>query len=142
MTISNWTKAGMPKASHGYYDILLAHDWWLDNINTDPADATTADARGRYWNAKAEEAEIKVSQIKGDLLPRGEVIEKWCERLAEFRQGCLSMPVRLPVLLEGKTAADMRKPIRDFACALLEGFARPGKHCMTTGKARRKKKKP
>jgi len=133
-TISEWTKAGMPKVGHGKYDLCPAFEWWKENINTDEEDSSSAIARGRYWNAKAEQAEIDVAERRGELIRRADVITEWCKRVAEFRQGCLSMPVRLPAVLEGKTAPQMRAIIDTYARTLLEGYSREGKYC---SKARR-----
>ena len=45
-SIADWVTRGLPKIAHGKFDLKVAFDWWQENINTDPADATTSDARG------------------------------------------------------------------------------------------------
>ena len=128
-TISKWKQLGMPCESRGAYDIERCFAWWRDTINAGDDDETTTSAKARYWNAKAEEAEINVAKTRGDLISMADVLDQWCRRVSEVRQGLLSLETRLPPLLEGKTLREMRQSIKTEVYALLEGYARQGRYC-------------
>ena len=128
-TISEWTKNGMPKVATGAYHLKACFDWWCENINKDNDDETLTKAKRKYWTAKAEEMETKVAQTKGNLISKEEVVEQWCWRIGEFRQAMLSLPVRLPPILEGKPVREMRDIIQREAHGILEGYSREGKFC-------------
>ncbi|MFZ2958008.1 MAG: hypothetical protein WA705_14065 [Candidatus Ozemobacteraceae bacterium] len=126
-TICDWVTAGMPKTARGRYDLYAVHSWWIENINADPADAGTDDARGRYWNAKAESEEIKTLQLKESLISRSEVIQEWTWRCSDLRTGLLSWASRLPPALEGKGAIELMLVLRGAVDDLLDSFCRNGR---------------
>jgi len=136
-TIANWVKIGMPKAAHGRYDLFQAMNWWMETINKGADNEMTTDARDRYWNAKAEEAEIKVAEIKKELMPKLEILGEWGRRIGVVRQTLLSLPIALPPVLEGKDPRTMRDLIRAEAVKILEEYCREGKFCATK-KAKKK----
>lgn len=127
VTIAQWTKAGMPKVSQGKYDLLPAFDWWKENINSSKETPETEDARERYWNAKAEEAEIKVSQAKDKLISKADVFQEWAWRAAELKTGLRSWSSRLSPKLEGKDLVELRVVLRDAADELLNAYCRSGR---------------
>lgn len=128
-TVNEWVKVGMPKSAYGRYDIFLIMEWWQENINKDPENAETADARGRYWNAKADEAEIKVAEIRGNLIDKSTVVSEWGKRAGELKQSLMALPMSLPPVLEGKDIKTMRDLIRAEVVKMLEGYCRDGKFC-------------
>lgn len=128
--INDWGKNGMPKTSHGLYNLKLVFDWWQKNIDGDSSEAML-EHKTRYWKEMADEKEIGNMEARGQLISRDEVVTEWCKRIAEVRQSLLALAVRLPPILEGKDAAEMRPLIKAEAVGVLEGYSRPGKHCET-----------
>lgn len=140
-TIADWVKAGLPKVGQGKFDLLPAFEWWKENINTDEQGEQTANARERYWNAKAEEAEIKVSQTKGDLIPKGEVHQEWAWRAAELKTGLRGWASRLAPKIEGKELVELRVILRDAADELLASYCRAGKFTPDGGQTEKPERK-
>lgn len=136
-TISEWEKAAGKerksfKVSYGVYHLRKLFSWWLENIYSPKQEGSTIqDARERYWNAKADGEEISVKKLRGELIPQEAVVDQWCKRVAEVKQGLLSLPVKLPPVLEGKRVAEMRGIIKGEVFRLLDGYAREGKYCPT-----------
>jgi phage terminase Nu1 subunit (DNA packaging protein) len=129
MTLTNWCKSGMPKLSRGKYNLKDCFDWWLENIQEPKTQTTKAkDANERYWQAKADNEEIKRDQARGELLPVSEIYPEWCARVGEVKQGLLSLKIRLPPVLEGKTRDEMRDIIEKYTVALCNGYARNGQY--------------
>jgi phage terminase Nu1 subunit (DNA packaging protein) len=128
-TIAEWTKAGMPKVAEGAYHLKACFDWWCENINKDNDDETLTAAKRKYWTAKAEEADVKVKIARGKLISLEEVLDQWCKRVAEVKQGLLSLPVRFPPVLEGKTMKEMKVVISAEITRILDGYSREGKFC-------------
>ena len=126
-TIAQWTKAGMPQVSQGKYDLLPAFDWWKENISSSKETPETEDARERYWNAKAEEAEIKVGQAKDKLIAKADVFQEWAWRAAELKTGLRSWSSRLSPKLEGKDLVELRVILRNAADELLSAYCRSGR---------------
>ena len=144
-TINQWAKIGMPKAAYGKYNVFDTVGWWLDNINRDPTDEKTADARERYWNAKADQAEMQVEKERGSVISRDDVETDWAGRAMEIRAGLLSFASRLPQRLDGKDIHSMREILKEEACELLGSYSRDGKNtpkkAMKTQPAKKKKAK-
>ena len=107
MTLSNWTKMGMPKVSRGRYDLKACFAWWQENMNK-PASKKEEDSRERYWSAKADREEMARDEQRGDLIPRSIIANAWAERAALYRQGIEALEHRLPPRLEGKDLHEMR----------------------------------
>lgn len=129
VTVRKWAGVGMPQLARGQYDAVACMAWMRETIEAAKEDPTLTDVRARYWTAKAEEAEINVAKTRGDLISMADVLDQWCRRVSEVRQGLLSLETRLPPLLEGKTLREMRQSIKTEVYALLEGYAREGRYC-------------
>ena len=140
-TISQWTQAGMPKVGHGKFDLSAVFDWWRENINVDDQEQETASARERYWNAKAEEAELKVGQARGQLMPVADVHHEWACRAAELKSGLRAWASRLAPKVEGKDLVDLRVALRDAADELLRSYCRSGRFTQGEDEAPAKKQK-
>lgn len=131
--VIDWEKkAGVEKksfrVSHGIYHIKKLLAWWLENIHESKQETKgEKDSRERYWHAKADQAEIDVAIKRKELFPKEEIAIEWAKRISEIRQGLLSLPVKLPPLLEGKTQVEMRPQIKDAVCRLLDAYARDGR---------------
>ena len=139
-TICEWVKQGMPKEKYGSYDLKKCFDWWQENINATKEDTNPklVELRAEGQKIKNQREQIKLDAERGLLISREEVIDQWCKRIAVVRQSLLSLPVRLPPIVEGKTRQEIRAIVNDEAVRILEDYSRPGQHCRTR-KAGKKK---
>ena len=128
-TICEWVKVGMPKSAFAKYDLFACIEWWHENINEpeEEKDTGITEAKRRHWNAKADESEIKVAQIRGGLISKSDVEREWIMRCSELRTGLLSWASRLPPRLEGLGQIEMRLALREEARNLLNTYSRSGR---------------
>jgi len=142
-TILKWKEAGCPQVKRGQWNLKDVFIWWRENIATDPGseeDETLAEARRRYWAAKAGNEELKEQQTKGELISKDDVVKQWSQRMAEFKNGCFNLVSALPPLLEGKSQSEMRQIIYDFVWKMFDNVCRTGKFCPATPKQGKKVK--
>lgn len=142
-TILEWKKAGCPQVKKGKWDLKQVFDWWKENIIADPGsdDESLAEARRRYWSAKAGNEELKQQQTRGDLISWDSVTSEWAKRVAEYKSGCFNLVNSLPPLLEGKTQAEMRSIIYDFVWNMFESVVRTGTFCPNVQEKKKGKSK-
>ncbi len=67
--------------------------------STNSADYTVE--RTRLTKAQADEKEIQVKQLQGDLIPATMVLEEWTKMLSSIRSKLLALPNRMAVLMPG-----------------------------------------
>ena len=124
-TIAEWVKVGMPKKAFNSYDSELCLKWWQENIESaKEGGGKVASARDRYWLAKAESEEIKVSKHKGELAPISEFEKNEAHRMASLRGSLMALPGRLALALEMKDRETVRETIKREVWAMLENFRR------------------
>jgi len=106
-TIHAWATRGAPRNGDGTYHLPRLIDWRLKELiaEAEPAtgglDRTSAE---RYRAAKAELAEIKLAQERGELLGRPAVLA-WALQLAQgLRSGLEGMAMALAGELQGRPA--------------------------------------
>lgn len=128
VTITEWCKLGAPKLRRGVYDMKAFFEWWKSHINGGGKSRRLSEQRERYLKAEAELKEIAVAKARGLLVPLEDIRPEWAKVVAEIRQGLLSLPVKLPPLVEGLDQARMRAAIKTEVYRLLMAFARGGKH--------------
>lgn len=123
-TLSQYTKAGMPKIARGRYNAKAALDWWLENIYTgrnEKDDEDMTEAKRRYWSSKADEAELKVKQRKGEIMLVEDHESIKTLMCSDLRNTMLSWPSRI-----APNDDDLRKMLREEIFRLLESFIRAG----------------
>ncbi len=125
-TIRQWVSEGMPRAAHGKYNLIDCFAWWQENINK-PASGAEADARERYWFAKADREELAVKQLQDKVIERSEVEKEWCFRLQEVIKGIESQEVVFPDLFAGKSKDEIRDLVKKYNRRLRENYAREGR---------------
>ncbi len=127
-TVCEWTKSGMPKESYGVYNLKKCFDWWAEEIDESGGDSdpSLTAARLEGQQIKNDRERMKRDTEKGKLAVKSDVLTDWVKRLSELRQGLLSLPVRLPPLLEGKSPDEMRPIIKDVLYKMMESYARTG----------------
>lgn len=138
-TICEWVKNGMPKEKYATYDLKKCFDWWLETIEATKEDANPklVELRAEGQKIKNQREQIKLDTERGLLISKEEVVDQWCKRIAVVKQSLLSLAVRLPPVVEGKSRQEIRSLVNDEAVRILEDYSRPGRHCS----ARKKGKK-
>lgn len=130
-TVSNWLEAGCPRKPNGRYCLKDVIQWKIDELEAEVANVDSP-ALERYRTARAELAELELEERRGQLAPVEQVLKAWCNRVAIVTSGLEVLADRLAVLLEGKTAVERRKIIRDEVRFLRNSYAKPdGKYCPT-----------
>ncbi len=71
------------------------------------------EAKARLTRAKAELAEMRIAREKGELIPMEDVQSQWAENAGNVRKKLLALEGKLPVMLAGKSIADMAGIIHD-----------------------------
>ena len=140
-TICTWVKEGMPKESYGLYNLKKCFDWWCENIERtkEDNDPKITELRAENLRIKNDRERMKRDTEREMLFPKAEIADEWVKRVVEIRQGLLTLPVKLPPLLEGKPADEMRPVIKTAVYRLLEAYSRGGK--FTPAKKTKAKKK-
>lgn len=132
--VQHWAASGCPKLGRGRYDLKAVHAWWWENIGADRAaaeagDESLAEQRRLYWAAKAERERLAVEREKGELLPKAEIAVEWSARVREVANGLQSLAMRLPPLIAGKDAREVRDIVKHNVRQILENFSRHGRFC-------------
>jgi len=140
-TICAWAKMGMPKESYGSYNLKKCFDWWCENIERtkEDNDPKITELRAENLRIKNDRERMKRDTEREMLFPKAEIANEWVKRVVEIRQGLLTLPVKLPPLLEGKPADEMRPVIKTVIYRLLEAYSRGSK--FTPAKKTKAKKK-
>lgn len=139
--ITRWKKAGMPE-HNGLFCLPECIKWRLER-EAEAMESKAATPEGEKWltefrKERARMAKLERLKLRGQLLSRQEVVDQWCNRAAEMKQGLLGFSVRLPPRLEGRTLSEIRDVIEEEARRLLESYARPGTYCETRKGGRKK----
>ena len=148
-TVAEWAKNGMPRESHGVYHLKRCFDWWLENINKDDDDETLTAAKRKYWTAKAEKEHLATQQLKGQLIPRSQLVGDRVARCLDMRKGLLALAARLTGPCAMKSSSEIRAAVEAEVYRLLTEFSRPSelwpegeeKNISKTSKKRKAKKK-
>jgi hypothetical protein len=127
--VGKWVDAGCPKLDRGRFNLKDVHGWWLLNIYAERAandDEGLAEAKRRYWTAKADRETMAANTQKKDLIHKDEIYTQWAGRMAEYKSGLFYFVDSLPPLLEGKTQPEMRKLIDDLVWKMFDRLCRTG----------------
>lgn len=133
-TIQLWNKLGCPKYAHGKWNLHKVFRWWLDNIWSDErviedADTVLQAAKRDYWRAKADMQQLQVEKERGTVIHQADVKSQWVARLVEVMSGLNALKNRIPPMLEGLDAMQMREIIDQEIWSLRDKYARVGKFC-------------
>lgn len=139
-TICAWVKQGMPKESFGLYNLKKCFDWWCENIddNKTESDPTITALKAENLRIKNDRERMKRDTEKGLLFPKADISSEWVKRIAEVRQGLLSLPVRLAPLVDGKTQDEIRAIIKEAVYRLLTAYSRDGRFTPPEKKGKKK----
>ncbi len=88
--------------------------------------------RTRLAKAQADEKELQVKQLQGDLIPADAVLAEWRKMLSSMRSRLLAIPPRAAVLMPGiETFREAEKILKKFiyeALTELSGDGLPAEH--------------
>ena len=139
-TISYYKNQGMPVSPDGTYD-LDAIDVWIEARNKkgigQPHGERPDSGDKSGWEAvlkemKAQIAELELKKLKGELISLDDVRRQWVNRIIEVKTALLSLPRKIPPLLEGKEKRDMEAILEQEVRFILERFSRTGGHLKHT----------
>lgn len=70
-TLRRMHERGMPRVSHGKWDLYVVLPWYLEQkrIEVSPEDLSERDAKRRYWLAKATTSEVEAAKAQSQHLP-------------------------------------------------------------------------
>lgn len=125
-TIRNWCDEGMPKKSHGRFNIIDCFNWWNENLNKATKKEETA--RERYWMAKAEREELAVKKLLESVIEKEDLEQEWCKRIQEIIKGLSSQEAIFPDLLTDKPKEYIRKKVQEYNHKLRANYSRYGKY--------------
>lgn len=147
-----WVDAGCTKLKRNQYDLKAVFDWWWSNIAQDRAIAEATDnsineAKRIYWWEKAEGEKVKNKRESEQLIPRQEIAAEWAARVSEIANGLQALSMRLPPLIAGKEAREVRDIVKLNVRQILENYSRTGRFCQKVRVAKepttaKKKRKP
>lgn len=127
--VTRWKKAGMPE-NKGVFNLPECIKWRMERETEALAPKSTT-PEGEKWltafrRERARMARLERLHRQGELITKKDVIDAWVWRVSNLRAGLLSWQSRLPPVLEGKCAVDLRLALRDAVHELLEAFQRNG----------------
>jgi len=133
-TISYYKNQGMPVNPDGTYD-LDAIDAWIEAREKKgigqphgerPESGDKSGWEAVYKEMKARLAELELKKFQGEVISLEEVRRQWINRIIEVKTALLSLPRKIPPLLEGKEKRDMEAIIENEVRFILERFSRSG----------------
>lgn len=117
-TLSNWVKAGCPRARHGFYDIKAVTEWnaqkegerLAEVARTDPAKMSPSQMKTHY-DALLKQAQLEAARMKnqiagGDYLPKTEIIDSLSRFFAVFRASAIGLGHELGLTVASYVDAD------------------------------------
>ena len=69
--------------------------------------------RARYTRIKADKEELKLGQMRGELVKADDVRKAWADMSANVKKKLLALEARLPGLLNGRDMAGMSSAVHD-----------------------------
>jgi phage terminase Nu1 subunit (DNA packaging protein) len=131
---------GMPKASHGQYDLgaclLWAYQYEKSRKSTaQPIEnADLVAEKRRLTKAQADDAEISLAERRGQLVPISKFESEMAAMITTARQNLLNLSARIAPELEGQSREvirhRVRKSIYDALTALSTGEMKAAEgHC-------------
>jgi phage terminase Nu1 subunit (DNA packaging protein) len=132
-TLTEWKKAGAPgSAGRNRWELKPLFDWWQENIvdtGRDASDTSLAEAKRRYWAARAEREQLRVDEQRGQLMSQDQIVKEWAWRMGEVTSGLQALSRKLSTLLDGKNKQEQQRIIDDEVWKLRDNYCRGGKFC-------------
>ncbi|MVB11067.1 hypothetical protein CAFE_17690 [Caprobacter fermentans] len=122
-TLSNWVKAGCPRARHGYYDIKAVTEWnaqkegerLAEVARTDPAKMSPSQMKTHY-DALLKQAQLEATQMKnqiagGEYLPKTEIVSSLSRLFSLLRASVIGLGHELGMTVASYIDADEARKI-------------------------------
>jgi hypothetical protein len=133
-TLGNYARLGMPKAGRGRWPLFASHEWWIENIvgvdqgNGAPEASELSQAKLRWYEARAEAAEYKLSVEKGKYLSKDEIKPMWAGRVFSVVSALETLTDRLSAQLEGKSRGEISRILKSEVKHMRLSYAQEGKY--------------
>lgn len=86
----------------------------VGNQNTTSGlDLNMQDERARLAKAQADGQELKNAQLRGELIPSAQIVDRWGRIVTAAKQQFLALPDRLAYMIETATTFEDRRAIID-----------------------------
>ena len=130
-TVSQWSKAGMPKTRRGKYSLKAVLDWrGLTNRTegmSDEARKNKAEADWKVTKSKREKFHFDIE--KGKYYEKEEAHEEWARRVLEVKNALLLQPEIISNnFADIETKEKIYQAIESSNLDMLEQFSRTGKY--------------
>lgn len=120
-TISQWTKAGMPKASYGKYDLFAVMGWWHENVNA--RDEEKDRWLSAYRREQAKKARLERLRLEGNLVDADEALLILGEEITSAKNAFRGIGRKLALRLVGREPAEIEGEICDEIDQILNRLA-------------------
>lgn len=124
-SIVNWVKYGMPKESRGVYDLAKCFKWYKDTYSKQTQNYNNP-IRLRYWKAKATREEMKVKDLKENLIPLKEVKREFSKRCKDLKVSLERFKTRIAQMIVGKEQDEIMDILGRESDNLLRCFSKNG----------------
>lgn len=136
MTISKWSKQGMPKRGIGWWclaDVIA----WRDSSTGEASretqhkslNARKLEADAQYKEVKAEKEEILLNALKGQYIEREAIVREWTERVLNLKKSLLMLPKLVASeFINVEISAQVEEKTTDYVHDFLNEYARKGKY--------------
>ena len=144
--ISRHHKAGMPKASVGWWNLreVLVYLGQAkgDNAKSKSASTRKLEAEADYKEAKAAREKKMLDVLNGEYVPRADVAQAWANRILELKTSFTKLGKRIgSEFTEPEERARVEKVVNGLVEEYLESYARTGEYTpkvKATGKGKSK----
>lgn len=125
-TLTDWRKMGAGEFSlkKNRWDATGLLSWWAETVYLPKNNQELTDSRERWEKARAEKIEIEVERMRGDLLPRDEMIAALTELITIAKKGFMILPKSAPALLYGQTETEMMATLEKMVLQFLTDMER------------------
>jgi hypothetical protein len=137
MSISRWTREGLPRNPNGTYPAPRCVAWLLnrleERLERQAEEEGPETAESARWLAAFRRERYKLSKLErrqreGGLVPWSEIIPAWQSRVGVVTSGLEAFADRLSPLLAGKGRDDIHAILKAEVRELRLAYARDGKY--------------
>ena len=142
--ISRYHKAGMPKASTGWWNLrqVLAYlgQGGSDNTNNKTVSGRKLMAEAEYKEAKAARERITLEALQGQYIKKSDVISQWQARVADVKSSLLLLAKNVSKeFTDIDTRIVVERVVKENVYEYLESYSREGAYTQTEKDTNKKK---
>ena len=94
-TFDRWRKAGLPQRKDGLFDLGEAVRWiwaqWSEALKSPGTDESVLELT-RWRKLRSANEALKLQKVRGELLPRSEIVDEWASRAFAVSRRFLALP--------------------------------------------------